>query len=70
VPGVIPPDVQGPALALVELHQIPLPSALQPVQVSLVCSMAFLFISHSSQFYVTSKLAEGTLHRFIQVIDE
>jgi len=27
--------VQDPALALVELHQVPLPPALQPVQVSL-----------------------------------
>ena len=31
VPGVVPPQVQDPALALVELHQVPLHPALQPV---------------------------------------
>jgi len=30
--------VQDPALALIELHQVPLRSTLQAVQVSLVCT--------------------------------
>jgi len=59
--GVIPPQVQNPALALVELHHVPLCPTLQPVQVSLNGSAAFRCISHSSQFCVTRKLAEGTL---------
>jgi len=35
VPGVVPPQGQDPALALVEPHQVPLCPALQPVQGSL-----------------------------------
>jgi len=60
----------GPALALVELHEISLCPALQPVQVLLNGSTAFRCISYSSQFCVISKFAEGTLCPFIQVIDE
>jgi len=67
---VVLPQVQDPALALVDLHQVPLCSTLQPVQVSLNGSTAFWCIHHSSQFCVTCKLAEGTLQLFIQVIDE
>jgi len=70
VHGVVPPQVQDPALALVELHQVPLFPALQPVWVLLNGSTAFWCIHHSSQFCVISKLAEGTLSPFIQVIDE
>jgi len=33
VPGVAPPQVQDPALALVEPHQVPLCRTLQPAQV-------------------------------------
>jgi len=70
VHGVIPPQVQDPALALVELHEVPLCPALQPVQVLLNGSTAFWFISHFSMFGAISKLAEGTLCPFIQVADE
>jgi len=70
VHGVVPPQVQDPALALAEFHQVLLCPTLQPVQVSLDGSTAFWCIHHSSQFCVISKLAEGTLHPFIQVIDE
>jgi len=38
VPGVVLPQVQDPALALVELHQVPLCPTLQPVQVSLMAA--------------------------------
>ncbi|PKU41419.1 hypothetical protein llap_8284 [Limosa lapponica baueri] len=69
VHGVIPPQVQHPTLARVEFHQIPLCPALQPVQFSLYGSTAFWCVSHTSQFCTISKLAEGTLHPFIQVID-
>ena len=68
--GVVPPQVQDPAFALVELHQVPLCPTLQPVQVSLNGSTAFWTISQSPQFCIISKLAEGTLCPFIQVIDE
>jgi len=70
VHGVVPPQVQDPALALVEIHQIPLCPTLQPVQVTLNGSTACRCIHHSSQFGVISKLAEGILYPFIQVIDE
>ena len=50
--GVIPPQVQDLALALVELHWFPLCPTLQPVQISLKGSTAFQCISHSSQFCV------------------
>ena len=68
--GVVPPQVQDPALALVGFHQVPLCPALQPVQVLLNGSAACQCIHHSSQFGVISKLAEGALRPIIQVIDE
>jgi len=55
--GVFPPQVQDPALALVQLHQVPLRPTLKPVHVSLNGSTAFHCIHHSSQ--LCSKLAEG-----------
>jgi len=70
VHGVVPPQVQDPALALVEPHQVPLHPTLQPVQVSLNGSAACWCIHHSSQFSIIRKLAEGALQFFIQVIDE
>jgi len=66
VHGVVPLEVQDPALALGELYQVP----FQPIQVSLNGSMAFQCTSYSSQFGVISRLAEGTLCPCIQVIDE
>jgi len=62
--------VQGSALLLVESHQVPLHSTLQSVQVSLNGSTAFWCVSHSSQLCIISKLTEGGLYPFIQVIDE
>jgi len=59
MPGVVPPQVQDPALALIELHEVPLCPTLQPVQVSLNGSTACQCIQHTSQFCVISKLAEG-----------
>jgi len=70
VHGVVPPQVQDPAFAFVEPHQVPLCPTLQPVQVMLNGSTAFWYTQNSSQFGVISKLAEGTLCPFIQVIDE
>jgi len=67
---IVPPQVQYPALALVELNHVPLCPTLQPVPVSLNGTTAFWCIHHSSQFGVISKLAEGTLCPFIQVTDE
>jgi len=61
VQGVVLPQVQDPALALVEPHHVPLRPTFQPVQVTLNGSTAFWCIHHSSQFGVISKLAEGTL---------
>jgi len=59
--GVVLPQVQDPAFAFVEPHQVPLCRTLQLVQVMLSGSTAFWCIHHSSQFGVISKLAEGTL---------
>jgi len=59
VPGVVPPQGQDPALALVEPHQVPLCPALQPGQVTLNGSTACQCIHHTSQFGVISKLALG-----------
>ncbi|PKU42626.1 glycoprotein xg [Limosa lapponica baueri] len=70
VQGVIPPQVQHPTLAFVEVPQVPLCPALQPVQVSLDGVTAFWCVSHPFQFCVINKLAEGTFHPFIQIIDE
>ena len=55
--GVVPPQVQDPALVF-EPHQIPLLPSFQPVQVMLNGSTVFWCIHHSSQFGVISKLAE------------
>jgi len=70
VHGVVPPQVQDPALMLVELHEVPLHPTLQYVQVSLNGSTTFWCICHSSQLGVISKSAEGTLSPFMQVIGE
>ena len=56
VHGITPLQLQGSALALVELHQVPLRATLQPVQVSLNGSTAWRCIHHFSQFSVISKL--------------
>ncbi|PKU34685.1 iq and aaa hypothetical protein [Limosa lapponica baueri] len=62
--------VQHPALVLAEFDDVPLCPTLQPVRVLLDGSTAFRCVNHPSQFCVISKLAEGTFHPFIQVIDE
>ena len=55
---------------LVELHTIPVGPFLQPVHVPLDVSATLWCISCSSQFCVSSKLAEGTLCLIIQIINE
>jgi len=67
---VIPPLVQNHTPVLIQAHQVPFHPTLQPVQVSLNGSTASQCISHSSQHCIISKLAEGGLYPFIQVIDE
>ncbi|KAK4831590.1 hypothetical protein QYF61_018350 [Mycteria americana] len=61
VPGVIPSQVSDLALLLIELHEVLASPFLQPVKVPLDASTTLWCISHSSQFCVISKLAEGTL---------
>ena len=68
--GVIPPQVQDPAFAFVEPHQVSLCPSFQPIQVRLNGSTAFRCIYHTSQNGVISKLAEGTFQIFIQVVDK
>jgi len=55
--GVVPPQMQDPAFALVESHEVPLRPTLQPVHVSLNGSTAFWCMSHSSHFCAISKIA-------------
>ena len=68
--AAIPLQVQGCTLALVEPQQVPLCSTLQPVQLLLNGSTALRCVSHSSQLCIISKLAEGGLYPFLQVVDE
>ncbi|KAK4824875.1 hypothetical protein QYF61_021082 [Mycteria americana] len=70
VPGVVPPHVQDFALAFAELHVVPVRPFPQPVKVPQDGSTILWCISHSSQFAVISKLAEGTLCSIIQIINE
>jgi len=67
--GLFPAQVQDPALALVEPHQVPLRPTFKPVQVTLNGSTAFWCIYHSSQFCVISKHAEGTTFPYVVNID-
>lgn len=50
------------AVCLVELHEVLVSPFLLPVEVPLDSSTTLLSISHSSQFCVISKLAEGRFH--------
>jgi len=70
VPGVVPLQLQGFALLLVELREFPASPFLQPVMVPLDGIMTLWHIIHSSQFGVTCKLAEGALCPIIQISKE
>jgi len=52
VHGVVPPQVQDPALALVEPRQVPLCPALQPVQVNLYIEILHYNSYNSVAFFV------------------
>ncbi|PKU42183.1 neuronal acetylcholine receptor subunit alpha-4 [Limosa lapponica baueri] len=69
-PKSLSAELQDPTPILVEFHQVPLSPTFWPVHVSLYGSKAFWCVSHSSQFCIISKVAEGTLCPLIQVIDE
>ena len=58
VHGVIPPQVQDPALAFAEFQKDLLCPPVQSVEVLLQGCTALWGISHSSQLAVTSELAE------------
>ena len=68
--AIIPPQVQDSTLALVKPCQVPPCPALQSVWVSLNGSTALQCVSHSSLLCIISKLTEGGLYPFIQVVDE
>ncbi|KAK4827979.1 hypothetical protein QYF61_022681 [Mycteria americana] len=61
VHGVVPRQVQNLAFSFTEVHKVPVSSFLQPVQVPLDGSTPLWPVTHSSQFCVICKLAEGTL---------
>jgi len=62
--------VRDHTLALVEPHQAPLHLTHQSVQILLDGSTTIWCTSYSSQPCIISKLAEGELYPFIQVMDE
>ena len=63
-------QVQYSIFALVKPHLVPLCPALQPIQVLLNGSTALWCVSHTSQLFIISRLAEGTLYLFTEVTDE
>lgn len=67
---VIPTQVYGSTLGLVDPHQVPLCPVLYSVQVSLSGSTVFPCGSYFCQLCIMNKLAEGELHPFIQNTDE
>lgn len=70
VHGVVLPPVQDFGLLLDELHEVPVSPFVQPAKVSLGESTTCWCITHTSQSCAMNKLAEGTLCRIIQTIDE
>ncbi|KAK4811750.1 hypothetical protein QYF61_005318 [Mycteria americana] len=70
LPGVVPPQLQDFALLHIELYEVPVSSFLQPGKVPLDVSTTFWHLSHSFQFGVIYKLAEGTLCPIVQIINE
>lgn len=70
VPGVAPPQVQGFAFPLVELHEAPVSTFLKLVEVLLDGSTTLRGISHSCQFCLICKLAVSTLCPIVQIINK
>jgi len=70
VSGIVPPQVQGFTLPLGDIREALVRLFLQPVEVTLDGSTTLAHISHSSQFGVTSKLAEDELYSIIQTINK
>jgi len=70
MPGVVSPRVKDFAFLLVKLQEISVSPFPQVVGVPLNGSMTFWCISHSSQFCVISKIAEGTLSPVVQIINK
>lgn len=66
----VSPQMQESALCLVELHEVLISPFLLPVEVPLDGSTTLMSISHSSEFCVISKPAEGRLHPVIKIINE
>jgi len=67
---VTPLRVKYSTLVFAESQKVPHCATLQPVQVSLNGSTDFWCISHSSELWIISTLAEGAFYPFIQVTDE
>ena len=65
--GVIPPQLQDFVFPFVELYEVPVGPFLQPVSNG---STSVWSISHSFQFCIMYKLAEGAVCPNIQVINE
>ncbi|PKU43876.1 hypothetical protein llap_5807 [Limosa lapponica baueri] len=68
--NLLAPMRQNFAISLVKLHEVPASPFLQPVKAQLNGSVNLGCTIHSSQFWITSKLAAGTLFPIIQIINE
>ena len=60
----------GLCFSLVELHKVPLSPALQSVEADFSGSTIIWCISHSSQFYVISELADRALCSIVHINNE
>lgn len=67
---VVYPHLQDFVLPLVEIHEDPFSPFLQLLKVPIKGRATLWFISHSSQFCVTSKPTEVTFCPIIQIINE
>lgn len=68
--GVVPSHVQDFSFPFVDICEVSASPLSQPVQVPLNGNTTFWCISHSSQFCVSCKLAEGALCPIVHVINE
>ncbi|KAK4828650.1 hypothetical protein QYF61_000298 [Mycteria americana] len=70
IPGVALTHVQDLALGLAEPHEVHMGPLLELIQVPLDGILSLRNVSHTTQFGVMCKLAEGALNSTVYVIDE
>lgn len=70
VHGIVPYHVQDFSFPFVDICKVSASPLSQPVQVPLNGNTTFWCISHSSQFCISCKFAEGALYPIVHVINE